>query len=226
MIKKIYKKFIMWFMGTSLYDWLLIKVIPYIRFSTYYTRLKGADYNAGYRVLQPGHFILCLDEQKLTSLLIPGFMSHAGFCIAKKDELWKPYEVAEMTRHGYTKSDFFDLCKESSRVLICTCVDWTSEDIASMIQLAPSFEQSKYDTKFTLGVEALYCSELIYQLDQRAGQKLRVDLSDLAGLGQPYLSPDGLLLGKNTKVLCDSDYRLTGLMGTEIEEACKYLGYI
>lgn len=225
-MKIMYKKFIMWFMSTSFYDWLLIKVIPYIRFSTYYTRLKGADYNAGYSVLQPGMFILCLDEQKLTSLLIPGFMSHAGYCIAKKDGQWKPYEVGEMTRHGYTKSDFFDLCKESSRVLICTCIDWTSEDISKMISLCPQFESSKYDTKFTLGVEALYCSELIYQLDQLSGKKLMVDLSDLAGLGRPYLSPDGLLLGKNVKVLWDSDYRLTGLIGPEIEDACKYLGYI
>jgi hypothetical protein len=113
-----------------------------------------------------------------------------------------PYEIAEMTHTDYTKSHFFDLCKEADRVCILECVDFTPDYVEAMIARCLSFESARYDSEFTLGVEALYCSELIYQAD--FAKFLEVDLSDLAGLGRPYLSPDGIYQAENVRVVWDS----------------------
>ena len=196
------KSFLVWFMKTKLYKWALKSVIPYIRFTTYYTSLRGHKYVQGYELLKPGHIILTNDKKKLTSLLIPGEFSHAALCVGKHPDQW---EIAEMTHTNFTKSHFFDLCKEADRVVILECVDFSNGYIERMIDKAMSFEGAKYDSEFTLGVDALYCSELIYQAD--FAKFLQVDLSDLAGLGRLYLSPDGIYRAKNGRVVWDSEWQ-------------------
>jgi len=194
------KKIIFWLMETKPYKWLLKKIIPYIRFTTYYTSLRGKKYHDGYRFLKRGHIILTIDKNKLTTVLIPGEFSHAGFCVGIYPN---SYEIAEMTHSDYTKSFFFDLCKESDRVVLLECVDFDEAYVDKMISKCKSFENSKYDTSFKLGVSALYCSELIYLSDFE--KRLKIDLTDLAGLGRPYISPTGLYLAENVKVIWDSD---------------------
>lgn len=194
------KRILIFIMHTNLFRWLLKDVIPYIRFTTYYTSLRGNKYHKGYELLKAGHILLTLDRKKLTSLLIPGDFSHAAFCVGKHPEL---YEVAEMTHQDYCKSHFFDICKEADRVVILECPDFSNGYIQLMIEKCKSFEGAVYDTDFSLGVEALYCSELVYQSDFK--RILQVDLSDIAGLGRPYLSPDGLYAAKNVKIVWDSD---------------------
>lgn len=196
------KKIILWLMQTETYSWLLKHVIPYIRFSLYYTSFRGWKYKRGYKKLKKGHIILTLDKKKLTSLLIPGNFSHAALCVDKgPDSEW---EVSEMTHTDYTKSCFFDICKESDRVVIGTCGDWDDEYIDKvLIPACKSFEGAKYDSNFELGVKALYCSELIYQSDIE--KRLKYDLDDLAGIGRPYISPDGISKSPNFKVVWDSD---------------------
>ena len=56
-------------------------------------------------------------------------------------------------------------------------------------------EGASYDIQFEFGIEALYCSELIYHADEE--RRLDVDLSDVANLGRKYLSPTGLFNGDN-----------------------------
>lgn len=230
MLKAIMRRILVWFMNTKFYHWLLLRVIPFIRFTTYYTRLRGNKYHEGYRILQPGQIILTVDEKKLTSVLIPGLMSHAAACVALRQERGvfgeDKYEVREMTHTNYTYSDFFDICKESSRVLIVDCLDWDSDYKKLWCDAVESLKDAEYDVEFELGVKALYCSELIYQADRIAhfkrfgveGNLLRVDLSDIAGLGRKYLSPDGLLFAKNIRCIWDSDGILSGMMGEDIEK--------
>jgi hypothetical protein len=194
------KRILLFIMQTKFYSWLLLHIIPYIRFTTYYTSLRGNKYHQGYDLLRPGHIILTVDRKKLTSLLIPGDFSHAAFCVGKYPE---EYEVAEMTHTNYTKSHFFDICKEADRVVILECPDFSAGYIQQMIDNCMSFETATYDLSFDLGVKALYCSELVYQADFR--RILKVDLSDLAGLGRAYISPDGLYAAKNVRVVWDSD---------------------
>lgn len=212
-----------------------MKVIPFVRFSLYYTSYTGRKHFEGYTLLRPGHIILTVDRKKLTSLLIPGTMTHAALCVAKaSDDLGKVYndadffEVAEMTHKNYTKSWWFDICKESDRVVILNCNDWDVDFRHKVIAHCKQLTGAKYDVIFQLGVEALYCSELIYECDRRATEaegrssmfhqtRLKVDLSDLAGLGREYISPDGLLFAENVTCVFDSDDMFTGLTGPQIE---------
>lgn len=192
------KKLIAWFMSTRFYKWALYKVVPFIRFSMYYTKIRGWQYHQAYALLQPGDFILTIDKKKLTTILIPGEWTHAAQCISK-DGIW---EISEMTHHDYTKSCFFDLCKEADRLIIMRCVNYDPAYIDKVIEKCKSLSEAKYDVEFGLGVEALYCSELVYQSDVE--RRLDVDLSDLVGLGRQYISPTGLRNAKNCVVVYDT----------------------
>jgi hypothetical protein len=56
---------------------------------------------------------------------------------------------------------------------------------------------------FELGVEALSCSELVYEADFE--RRLDVNLEDVVGMGQLYISPTGLWHSTNTSVVIDTD---------------------
>ena len=199
MIKKIYRRTVGYIMQTKLYRYLLKHIIPYIRFTTYYTSLRGWKYHVMYDKLEPGDIILTIDKKKLTTILIPGAFSHAAMCVS----LNKKWEVSEMTHSDYTKSCFFDICKESDRVVILRCKKCTYEQVMSAIKKCKSFENAEYDSQFSLGISALYCSELIYASYEN--NLLKASLEDFVGLGRPYISPVGLYNAKNVKVIIDSD---------------------
>jgi hypothetical protein len=211
------KKFLLWIMSTHFYHWILIRVIPFIRLSTYYTSLRGRKYQEGYSRLKKGDIILTLDRRKLTTFLVPGVMTHAALCIGRWPD--SEFEVAEMTHTNYTKSFFFDICKEADRVIIMRCSDFDDNYISKLVKECLTFIRALYDTCFEFGVKALYCSELVYMSDFE--RRLKVDLSDLAGLGRPYISPDGLLIAKNVTCVWDSDGDLDGLSGPEIQSLLK-----
>lgn len=224
-----FKGLILKIMGSKLYKWMLRKFFPYARFSTQYTKITGSVYNEGLQYLRPGYFILTRDNHKASTFFIPGFMSHAAVVVGepgiygkvKWPKGYPGFEIAEMTVKNYTKSFFYDICKEADRVLICTCADWSEDDEKQVVKNALKLDDAKYDIHFSLGVKELYCSELVYQADAMGPNKLRVDLSDIAGLGRPYISPDGLLFGENVMVVWDSEDELTYKMGPEVEKYLK-----
>jgi hypothetical protein len=207
-VDRMKKIILLWIMNRRLYSWLMLKVIPYIRFTTYYTSFKGFKYHQGYELLQPGDFIVSVDKRKLTTLLVPGTWTHASFCVSK-DRKW---EVSEMTHENYCKSCFFDICKEADRVAIyrwngtapAGYSGFTSNIayIEAVISHCKTLQKAIYDVEFELGVKALYCSELVYQSD--FNQEFGFDLTDIAGLGRPYISPDGLTKGKYVHCVWDS----------------------
>ena len=190
-------KSIEWLMTTKLWKHVLMKIIPFIRFSMYYTDFTGVQYNALNKVLHPGDVLLCIDKRKLTTKLIPGEFSHAAMCISR-DGVW---EIAEMTHHNYEKSCLFDVCKQSDRVVILR-PQLPLGQINSAIDKCKSFEGVDYDITFSLGVEALYCSEMVYE--SYSENALGVNISDLLGLGKPYISPSGLYTAKHLEVVIDS----------------------
>ena len=198
-MKKLYRRFMAWLMVTSFYEYVLRHIIPYIRFTTYYTTMRGFIYHALYEKLKPGDVILSYDKKKLTTLLIPGQFSHASMCVSL-DQNW---EVSEMTHSDYTKSTFFDICKESDRVVLMRCIHSTPGVIEDAISRCKSFSGAEYDFEFKLGVKALYCSELVHQ--SYAGNFLEVNLEDVVGLGREYISPTGLYKAKNLVVVADSN---------------------
>lgn len=185
---------------TKPWKFIILNIIPYIRFSFYYTSLKGWKYQRGYNLLEPGHFILSDDRWKFTSILIPGMWTHASFCVDKYSE----FEIAEMTHENFTHSTFYDICQQATRVQICDCYDWYKKYKEEMIKKCYSYENTPYDVSAERGDSALYCSELIGSLDYK--NLLQADYSDALGLGMPYLSPTDLSIAKRKKLIWDSAY--------------------
>lgn len=188
-------------MESRVYSWVLYYIVPFIRFSFYYTSIRGSHYREGYALLKPGDIILTRDNWKLTSFLIPGHLIHAALCVAK-DDTDPSFEVAEMVRTGYRKSEFYDICHEADHVVILRCTDWDEEYIKQVVETCLSFDGLDYDVKFELGIKTLYCSELIVASDPE--KRLDVSYADLIGLGRPYISPMGIYKAKNTELVWDS----------------------
>ncbi len=192
-------------MNWGLYIWFLRDVFPYIRFSLYYTKLRGRDYQRGYEILRPGDILLTRDDHKLSTFCIPGKYPHAALCVGRVD-LGDDYEVAEMLADGFTKSNFFDICHESDHVLILRCNDWDADYIEKVVKKCRTFSDSPYDFQFTFGVKALYCSELVHQAD--AERRLQLTIEDAMGLGiVNYVAPQDILDAPNTYIAWDSDQR-------------------
>ena len=158
MINTLKLKVIEWMMKTKIYKHVLMKIIPYIRFSLYYTDMTGVKYNALNKAMQPGDILLCIDKKKLTTKLIPGEFSHAAMCVSN-DGVW---ETSEMTHNDYSKTCMFDICKESDRVVILR-PGLPLSVINKAIEKCKTYQDVDYDIEFSLGVEALYCSELVYE---------------------------------------------------------------
>lgn len=197
----IYRKILIWFTNTKIYSDLLLKIIPYIRISSYYTPFRGNQYNEAYEIVRKGDIIVCRDDKKLTTILIGDEWTHAALFLGKKEE-GADYECAEMTHHNYTKSDFFDLCKESSRIAIYRPINIDSDYVDKMVEMCKSFSHALYDVGFEIGVRALYCSELIYQSDYL--RKIRFNLEDIRSLGREYISPTGLTKSPDLALFYDS----------------------
>jgi len=196
-------RIVLWIMQSRIYNWLIVKVIPFIRISFYYSDMRGYKYKRAYKLLKVGDIIVCKDKWKLTTWLIPGEFSHAALCIAKGDDGELEFEIAEMTHNGFTKSTFYDIFRESTRLVILRCKDWDENYINKVVNKCKSFNDTPYDNSFVLGVKALYCSELIYESDFQG--RLKVSLEDLMGLGRPYISPIGIYNAENVEKIWDSD---------------------
>lgn len=186
-MKKLRARFYLWLMHTGFYRWVLINIIPYIRFSPYYVKLRGHKFHKLYPIMRPGMFGVCIDYNQLSGKTIPkvtgGISSHAFLCIGHRlaapvDEKLLPdgrtgggREIVEMTHQGFVFSDLFDICKSSERVLLFECDDWDDEYKVKMILCAISFWQAIYDVEFDFGIRALYCSELILMADKLAAYR-------------------------------------------------------
>lgn len=192
------RKLLLLLMQTKAWSFLLAKVVPFVRFTMYYTDFPGYKFHEAYELLQPGDYLVSIDRKKLTTLLIGGEWTHAAMCVSKD----KRFEIAEMTHKGFTKSTLFDFCKESDRIAIYRCNDFDADYTSLVVEVCKSFEGVSYDDQFVIGVKALYCSELVYMSDCEG--RLEVSLQDLAGLGRPYISPTGLAKAKNAVCVYDS----------------------
>lgn len=197
--KSFYKKVLLWLMQTNFYRTVVLRIMPYIRFTMYYVHFDGWKYNQAYEILQPGDLILTVDPAKLTSKLIPGPVDHAVVCVSK-DKMW---ETSDMVHDGYRKGCFFDICKESERIFILRLKDSTPEYIQKIIEKCKSFDGLEYDIEFKFGIKALYCSELYYMSDYE--NRAKADPEDIECIGREYISPTGYLMSEGMYVVYDSD---------------------
>lgn len=142
--------------------------------------------------MQAGDILLSKSKFALTNVLIGGDFSHGAVAIG-------PDEIAEMTANDFDVVDVDHFCKGTTRVALLRIVD-LSDDYGRRVALtAMSFEGKRYDASFKLGVEALYCSELCYQADYQ--RRMQADLTDLVGMGRPYISPSGLYKAKGLELV-------------------------
>lgn len=173
-------------MKTSAYRFFLKYLIPNLTFFT----ATGPNYYLKQEIrekMKPGDVILSKSSGHLTNVLIGGTYSHAAIVVG-------PDRIAEMTANGFDIVDVDKFCKQSTRICLLRLLKEDDEYGRSMAEKAMTFANSEYDLDFTLGVESLYCSELAYQSDYE--RRFQCDLTDLAGIGRPYISPVGLYQAK------------------------------
>ena len=218
MFKRLKVKFLLWLMQTKFYFFIMFKVFPKLRFSTAYAAIKGWQYWMMYQVLEEGDWILIIDYATATGLAIRkitgGWFSHAAACVGK-NSVW---EISEMLGGGYTKTTFYDLCKEADRVVIIDSPLWDKPYRKAMVELCKSdeFQRAEYDVWYDMmndrkvktergsfNVPILACCELCYRMDFE--HRVKCDLEDICGIGKPYISPQGLYDAEGIRVKIDSD---------------------
>jgi hypothetical protein len=95
------------------------------------------------------------------------------------------------------------VCYEATRVVVLRCKDFSFAYTNRFIDKCKSFDGVPYDNMFELGVEALSCSELVYEADYE--RRMKVNLEDVVGLGQLYISPTGLWKSTNVDIIIDTN---------------------
>ena len=205
-MSKLKEKICSFIMKSRFFEFLLIRILPFVRFNPYYTEIRGWKYKRGYSLLCPGDIILSKDRWKLLSAFIPGGFAHAALCIAKGDG--EEFEVAEMTHTGYTKSAFFDICKEADRVVILRCHDWDEDYIRRVVETCRSFDGKRYDVTFSSDLDSLYCTQLVVESDIE--KRLKISFVRLPVAGRPVHTPACLYSAENISVIWDSDRERNG----------------
>lgn len=193
MFKNLKVKFILWLMKSRAYRFFLKYIIPNLTFFT----ATGPNYFFKERVrerMKPGDVLLSKSSGHLTNVLIGGTYSHAALVVG-------PNRIAEMTANGFDIVDVDKFCKQSTRICLLRLKDGDEAYGILMSYKALEFANAEYDLDFTLGVETLYCSELCYQSDFE--KRFQCDLTDLAGLGRPYISPVGLYQAKGLEIVLE-----------------------
>lgn len=196
--KKIYRKFMFWLMQSDFWAFVLLTVLPKLRWSNEYSEIDGKAYNKGYDLLQSGDIILTYSANQASSA-VPGRFSHAELCLTKDRKI----ETVGMTRFGFSEHTFFDVCKTSDRATIVRIKSWrTNKYISRLIAWCQEWRGAVYDQEFKLGNKALYCFELIYESDKLRLAEFKLD--DLLGLGREYISGEGIINSPHATVIWDS----------------------
>lgn len=192
-MRKLKTKFLMWFMRSKPYRFILKYVVPPLEVF----KAPGPSYLPKQDIrtrMQPGDILLSKARFRLTNLLIGGSFSHAAIVVGKD-------RIAEMTANNFDIVDVNHFCSGATRVALLRIKDATPEYRNQMAMNALAFAGAEYDTDFELGVKALYCSELCYQADNE--KKMQADLIDLVGMGRPYISPSGIYEALGLEVIVE-----------------------
>lgn len=186
-------------MRTWLYRWVMRTIIPHARISVCHADMTAEKYILGRKKLRAGDIVLATDKRALSTLCVPGVHTHALLCIGELDGIMT---CAEMTHEGYGEVPFAQACYHASRVVSLRCPDMPQRYIDDMVSRCRAFAGTKYDTRFELGPDEIYCSELPYLCDWE--YRLGVVPSRERFTGQLVVTPDDLL-ASNVVVIYDSD---------------------
>jgi len=180
-------------MRSRFYGFFLKYVIPEIKFF-HATGPNWITKDTLRQLMRPGDVILSKSKFHLTNVIIKGKFSHAGLVVKKG-------KIAEMKANDFDVVDIDSFTKHATRFALLRLKDWDHKYSREMVDRCMSFASAKYDKFFTLGVDALYCSELVYESD--FDRRIKADLSDLVGMGQPYISPTGLYEAEGLTIIME-----------------------
>lgn len=184
-------RFLIWLMGTWLYRFMLRYVVPEI--TVFHAPGPAWDIRDKIRKeMRPGDMLLSKSRFKFTNLIIGGNFSHGAVVL-------EPDRIAEMSAKDFDVVDVDHFCKDTTRIALLRFKDHDHVYGQKVAEFALTLSNRLYDVRFTLGLKALYCSELCYQADYE--QRMRADLSDLVGMGRPYISPDGIFAAPGLEVV-------------------------
>jgi hypothetical protein len=174
-------------METWAYRHIFCWLVRTIRLPILYGRLSNATIAHIDRLIKPGDIILVGNPWKLQAWLIPGPFDHGALVV---DRTEKSAVIGEMTASGYGEVPFKNWLKHYTKVAVLRCATWDKEYIEKMLAFIRKLWGTPYNDQFTFGPESLYCFAMCVAAD--ADKLMRVDTSDLLGLGREYINGDDL----------------------------------
>ena len=182
-----------WILGLRPVQFFVERVLPKLRFTTAYPQMTGSAWNAFLLNAKPGDLVFSTDGSKLSSWLIPGVWDHVGIVCLDGGEL----VVVEAVQPKVRRSTLFDFCHHADFVGIARPERLNPEQLEKFQVRALALVGIRYDALFQPGREALYCSEVVleswpYGDDFNNFSPLLADMTDEAGIGTSYATPDDI----------------------------------
>lgn len=152
-------------------------------------KLKGEDCREVIKIIKPGDVLLSRSEQYLSTYLIPGFFTHAGFFYGG---------VKERVIHAVSKGVIIEDIINFMRTDVMVVLRPHEDHIKRALALARSVVNQEYDFIFDFTNEnKLSCTELIYCCYPRLIQPKN-------RMGKMMVVADDIYNNKNFTVIWDS----------------------
>ena len=197
MIRSTFNSTVSSIMKSKPYEWVALGVVPYIRFNTSVTDMRGKHAAKILKQARPGDFILCSDKKKLISSIVPGNLTHAAL-------IGENHNAFEMTQKNFKVEHILDILYQADYAVLCRIKGIDSDYASKMVERAKTFSDAKYDVKFEIGRDELYCTELIYHADFE--HRLEVEPSTM--FGKKRVPADDLFFAKNCEVIYSSSDKI------------------
>lgn len=213
MFKTIARKTLLWATQTDAYKYFLKNILPKMQFrkkkySKEFLHFKHLQLvtalNERFRDIRyaQGVVISTRDSSKISGLLVPTDLDHTAI-ISHWNEKESDFEIIQALGEGVVTSLLRELCTSCEGFVAHIGEDWDYDYTKLMVEKAKTFIGKPYDGSFQFGIEALYCSEIVYLADFE--KRVRYDTSDFAGIGQQYISPKGITEGVGMIKLFDTE---------------------
>jgi cell wall-associated NlpC family hydrolase len=152
-------------------------------------KLSAKDYREIKLLAKPGYVLLSRARGEFSNLFIPGHWSHAAILADNE-------KVVEATYHGVVETDLIDFVLKKDYVALMEPT-FASESIRETSGVfALSYIGKPYDFMFDSGVDAFYCSELVYQCYQDAYFPLNSPFTKRENMGVLTVVPEDFWLAK------------------------------
>lgn len=183
-------------------EWASGKHLPFT-----HKLVTGLDYYKALPVLKPGSIFLTKIKGDLTSVIIPGYWSHAA--IYAPQEIGNINEfVIEAEGPGVIRTDLVSFLTSKDAVMILE--PFLPDDVKSRAsEIATEQLGLPYDYAFEFhisGQKSFYCSELVWWSYAKACiyAGLKSPFEPVMELGVPTISPDNIAASLNFHVTFDS----------------------